>query len=254
MKIDILKALISPKYSIIIDMGAVRTIVITGATGGIGQTIVKKLASGTNQLVLVGRNLEALDKIVEKKSITPPVVSFAVDLENKSARKQLCDDLVAQFGTIDWVIHSAGFVSKEDSISKLDLEVTQKTFEINFFAALDLTTRLNDHISEAGGSIFISSTAGLSGNGFVPAYASAKGALNTFAKSLALSWQGSAKRSVTICPGPTNTPMREYLAGDSAEQQSPSVIAREICQIIEDAKTYPNGSTLLIRDEKTSFV
>lgn len=225
-------------------------ILVIGATGGIGKAITNVLKKESNNLILVAKDSEALQKLAVD---IPHCTTYSIDLENFAERSEFCSKLTGEFEKIDWIIHAAGFITKEDSTANFNENVIKKTFEINYFAPAHITQRLSSKIKPYGGSIFISSTAGMSGNGFVPAYASSKGALNSFARSLALSWQDTLKRSIIVSPGPTNTKMREDLANDSAQHQSPLVIANLVEKIISEATNYANGSNLIVRDGKISF-
>lgn len=233
-------------------MEAKKNIVIIGATGGIGQAIALKLTNRHTNLILVARDIEPLQMLADQSKLTSSII-YAVNLENYLERENFCDEIDKRFEKIDWVIYSAGFISKDDSMMDYKENVAKKTFEINFFAPFHITKRLAAKTENDGGFVFISSTAGISGNGLVPAYASSKGALNSFARSLALSWQETSKRSIIVSPGPTNTKMREELAGDSVQHQSPHIVADLVDKIITEASDYRNGSNLIVRDGKISF-
>ena len=58
---------------------------------------------------------------------------------------------------------------------------------------------------------------------------------------------------LTICPGPTNTPMREKLAKDSINHQDPSIIGEAILQFILKKTDYKNGDVVIIRDGRESL-
>ena len=58
----------------------------------------------------------------------------------------------------------------------------------------------------------------------------------------------SGKTAVVICPGGTNTPMRERLAHDSKLQQPPEVVADLIKDIIDNNSNYSNGDIVIIND------
>lgn len=228
-------------------MGDKKKIVIFGATGGIGRAIIADLAMDKNHLILIAKEKESLTKLAHELGQHGfSIETHLTDLEAVSAREVLCDNLIKIHGAIDWIIHGAGFVTKEDGLDTYNESIAKKIFEINFIAPFHITTKLSKKINVGGGIIFISSTAGLRGNGFVPTYASSKSALITFSDSLALSWSTTRKRSIALCPGATNTEMREKLAGDSASQQSPKVISSVINDVINDNSKYQNGSTIVV--------
>lgn len=107
---------------------------------------------------------------------------------------------------------------------------------------------LQDFIAPQGGVISISSTASLWGNPGFPNYAASKGALNTFTLALGKQFDTSERSAIVICPGGTNTAMRERIAHDSSTQQSPEVIAACITEIIEHRSPFKNKDIVVIRD------
>lgn len=231
-----------------------KNILIFGATGGIGRALVNKLATTHHHLILVGRNQGQLEEILHEIKYAGCTASqLCIDLGKEFSYVNACDILIKSDTRIDWIVHSAGHLEKEASLSSEEKKSSvRKTLEINFIAPFLITQSLSSKVRE--GVIFITSTASLNGNGFFPAYAASKGALTTFAKSLSLSWQETKKRSVIVCPGPTQTEMRERVLQDSALHQSPEEIADLVLKIFADEKTYSNGSHLLIKDSQVTVL
>ncbi len=152
---------------------------------------------------------------------------------------------------LGWIVHTAGFIDKKESMKNLKQKTIEETFAVNLFSYMRLTSILLPKLK--GGAIVISSTAGLWGNPEFPAYAVSKGAVNTFTEVLAHSFEGGGRRAIAICPGPTNTNMRERIARDAAKQQSPDVIAALVSTIIKE-KHYKNGDIVSVRGGKRRIV
>ena len=85
-----------------------KTILITGATSGIGLAAAKKLANEKNQLILCGRRQRKLDEISEELSKSVNVLSLYFDISNKNEVNKLLRNLPKEFSSIDILINNAG--------------------------------------------------------------------------------------------------------------------------------------------------
>ena len=93
-----------------------KTILITGATSGIGLAAAKKLANEKNQLILCGRRQRKLDEISEELSKSANVLSLCFDVSNKNEVNRLLNDLPEQFSSVDVLINNAGNAHGLDTI------------------------------------------------------------------------------------------------------------------------------------------
>lgn len=218
-----------------------KTILIIGANSDIGTAI-------TNSLRLVLSPQSTI--ILHHRS--PHSEGVAGDLSNPTAITTLCNSIRQQTPTIDWIIYVAGAIIATETTKLLSPEETRLIFQVNTLAPLHIIEQLETQLNEQGGVILISSTAGAYGNGGYPIYASAKGALNIYAKSLAKRWHPH-KHAFSICPGGTNTKMRERIAGDATTQQSPSVIATVVCDMVTAPESF-SQSLYLVRDGQVSLL
>jgi NAD(P)-dependent dehydrogenase (short-subunit alcohol dehydrogenase family) len=94
-----------------------------------------------------------------------------------------------------------------------------------------------------------SSTAGLWGGGTTPLYAASKSALHGFAFSLQKDF-GSERSSIVVCPGPSNSPMREAHAQDATLHQSPDTIAKILLDDVLSARDEREQKLFVIRKGK----
>ena len=98
--------------------------------------------------------------------------------------------------------------------------------------------------------ISISSTAGVWGNPDYPIYSSSKAALNVFTSSIHKKWLTQNKYAFSICPGPTNTQMRERIARDAALHQKTNIVAEYIGKILSTPEKYKNHPLYIVRENK----
>jgi len=227
-------------------------IVITGASGGIGEIIVEKAIN--SGLIVVGNGLEErkLFKLQQKYG-EGRFLPFVLNLTDVKNFYKFQEFIKNKIGGIDWLIHCAGFINENESKLLFDQEMIENTFEINVESVIALSYLLMPLIQKDGGIIAVSSTAGLWGNELYPIYSSSKGALNIFMRSLARQMKKTSQSSITICPGPTNTVMRERIAHDAIDHQSPEIVANVIANIIKGINSYKNGDIVIVKNNLESL-
>ena len=154
------------------------TILITGASGGLAQEMVKLLQN--DQLILLGRNKE---KLAQLYGNYPHAELIEIDITDDSALESLVTDLYLRYGKIDVLINNAGYGIFEefDQISDQDIH---QMFEVNTFALMNLSRRLASRMKESrkGHIINIVSMAGLIATGKSSLYSATKFAANWFFK------------------------------------------------------------------------
>ena len=231
-----------------------KKILIIGATGGIGSAIVQTISKLDNtQLILVDRNEDNLASLIKNiPSTINPDNSHIVNLENTDEVATLCEKIIKEHEKIDWIVNTAGFISKEEQNFSSSEDMIKSTFNINTLSVIQITQALAPILNEGGGIINISSTAGIWGNDQYPVYSASKGALNTFTQATARFFTSKKLTAIALCPGPTNTPMRESIANDAQNHQSPNIIAETVTDILSNQK-YKNGDILITRGGVTKI-
>jgi NAD(P)-dependent dehydrogenase (short-subunit alcohol dehydrogenase family) len=86
-----------------------RVIVITGASGGLGQVVAQHFAESGAGMVLASTNADKLEELVHKLGLLPDrVLSLAVDLSNPASARKILDAATNQFGQVDILLHFVG--------------------------------------------------------------------------------------------------------------------------------------------------
>lgn len=189
-------------------------ILITGSTSSIGESIVLKLAREYN-LILHGRNEQKLLKLSE---LIVEYCDTRIFLSDLSEIVTLGNDLklflVAERIQIKGFVHCAGLL-KILPIKHFGLEYTQQIFNINFFSAIEIIKVLLSSINnkKLDNIIFISALFSKRGDKGNSVYASSKGAIDTFVKSLALELSPKVRIN-SVLPGAIETKMTEDLFRD----------------------------------------
>jgi len=162
------------------------TVLLTGASGGLGTFMALAFAEHKVRQVLVahpGACLEDLQKAVEKRG--GEAIVIVCDLREEAQRKQLLRDIRQKFGPIDILINNAGveFTSAYHELSEEDIYCTLR---VNLEAPMILSRLILPEMLERrrGHIVNISSLAGKSGPAFEEPYAATKAGLIAFTSSL----------------------------------------------------------------------
>ena len=225
-----------------------RTILITGASGGLAQEMVKGLPD--DQLILLGRSQEKLANLYGNH---PQVELIEIDITDDSALETLVANLYLRYGKIDVLINNAGYGIFEDfdQISDKDLH---QMFEVNTFALMNISRRMGARMKEKrqGHIINIVSMAGLIATAKSSLYSATKFAAIGFSNALRLELLPYGVYVTTVNPGPIRTPFFDQADPDGAYLQSverfllePDKVAKKIVGIIGKNKRELNLPIIL---------
>jgi NAD(P)-dependent dehydrogenase (short-subunit alcohol dehydrogenase family) len=190
-----------------------KTVLITGASSGIGKASAKYFMSqGWNVIATMrtpenGKNLAGLDNVWVTH----------LDVQNHDSIRQAIEAGIARFGKIDALINNAGF-SLFGVFETIAREKIQEQFDVNVFGIMDVTRAILPHFrnNKSGLIINISSRAGLVGLPMISLYCATKYALEGFSESLAyeLASQNIVVKIVEPSGGVTNTRFAERMGSE----------------------------------------
>lgn len=206
---------------------------ITGASGGIGTSIAKRLSSMGMHLVITGRNVEKLE--ILKKEIEDSDTKVHIIVADTSLRdtpKQLIDETIQVFGKLDLLVNNAGYAVLK-SMKDTDVDEWDHCIAVNarapFFICRESISYLQE--SSCGTIINISSVVGRLGYENQAVYTASKHALMGFSKVLAKEVQSLGIRVHTIAPGGVATDMVKTTRSDLDVSQL--IQPKEIADIVE---------------------
>lgn len=232
-----------------------KVVLITGATGGIGKSIARKMREKGAKLILSGTRQDVLNNIVSE--FGNEAKGIVTDLNDKDDIISLADEAEKCFGQIDVLINNAG-VTADNLFMRMKDEDWEKVININLTAAMRLTRQVIRGMIKKrfGRVIFISSVVGYTGNAGQTNYSASKSALVGLTKSLALE---VASRGITcnlIAPGFISTPMTDKLSDDQKNNivknipvnrlGMPDDISNACVYLASDEASFITGSTLHI--------
>lgn len=201
-----------------------KTIVITGAGTGIGKACALAFAREGYQVVISGRRFEVLEKLAdEMKALGYSVWPVACDVSRESECKNLIEETIKNFGSMDVLINNAG-ISMRALFSDVDLNVMRKLMDTNFWGAVYCTKYALPHLLKTKGSVVgISSIAGKKGLPGRTGYSASKFALEGFLETLRTENIKNDLHVLIACPGFTASEIRNssLSADGSAQGESP---------------------------------
>lgn len=232
-----------------------KTILVTGASSGIGKSIAVECSKMGAILVILGRNEERLKQTYQELEGEGHQM-FSVELTSSESLKSILNDLPV----IDGLVNAAGIL-KRIPFKLLDSDALEEVMGVNFFAPAMLTKDLlnSKKITKGASIVFISSISGnycsSVGN---TAYSSSKGALNALSENVALELAARNIRVNTVNPGMIATDML-YQKSLSEEQINkdlqnyplnrygkPEDVAYAVIYLLSGASSWVTGSSLLI--------
>ena len=184
-----------------------KTILITGATSGIGLAAAKKLAKSKNQLILCGRRQRKLDEISSELSKTSNILSLCFDVSEKNEVTKLLDNLPEGFSSIDILINNAGNAHGMDTIQDGSLEDWDNMIDSNVKGLLYVSRIIIPKMIEkqCGHIINIGSLAGREVYEKGNIYCATKHAVNAISKAMRIDLNKTGIKVSEINPGLVET-------------------------------------------------
>lgn len=189
-----------------------KTIVVTGASSGIGRQCAIDCSKMGAKVVLIARNEERLKETLSSMEGDDHMVQ-PFDLTDYAGLKNFVKDIVLQAGPIDGLVNCAG-ISTTLPLKLMDDAKLEEFFRVNVFSAIDLTRHFCQmgKVNKEGASIiFMSSIMGMVGEKGKSLYSMTKGALVSAVRSLACEFAQRKIRFNAISPGAILTPINQNL-------------------------------------------
>ncbi len=236
-----------------------QTVLVTGASGGIGAAIVERLAAeGALPLIHYGRDRTAAEALLER--IGGKGVILQGDLSEPHGAFGLWHKAEASAGRIHGLVNNAGIRTEAtvDADDDVWLEAWRREFQVSLFAAADLCKEALRHFRTTGGGRIVNMASRAGQRGYAAEampYGAAKAALINLTKSIARSFGKDGVIAVAIAPGWVRTAMADaYIAqygkpsavadipiGEMAE---PAEVAELVAFALRPSQASLNGATL----------
>ena len=222
-----------------------KVVLITGASSGIGLALSWVAAKNNCNLMLTGRNQDALNNLkieIHNRFPNSQVQILAGDISNEPFCHDLVKNCIQHFNKIDVLINNAG-MSMRGLLNDTDLSVLKRLMDVNFWGAVYLTKYALPYLLQSQGSVIgVSSIAGFKGLPARTGYSSSKFALQGFLESLRNENHKTGLHVLIACPGYTESNIRKTalnangeIQGETPLNESKLMSAEEVAEKIWQA-------------------
>ncbi|WP_449044777.1 SDR family NAD(P)-dependent oxidoreductase [Paracoccus versutus] len=184
-----------------------KTVIVTGAAGGIGSAIARRFAAEGARVVITDVNAEGAEATA---AAIPGSRALASDISQPEGCRAIIENVIATEGAIDVLCNNAG-INRRGNLLALTPEDWRLSFAINVDAMFHLCQAALPHMIAAGGGAIVN-TASQWGLHPAPnhiAYNVTKAAVASFTQNLARDYAPQKIRVNAVCPGEIHTPMLE---------------------------------------------
>ncbi len=220
------------------DIGQRQTVVITGASGGLGAAIARRYAADGAAVGLIARRSSELQALAAEHPAQYRLQ--AADVRDSATMRAAAEALAATQGLPDIVIANAGVSIGTLTEAPEDEQAFRDVFEINVIGMMNTFQPYAAAMRARGHGVLvgIASVAGYRGLPGSGAYSSSKAAVISYLESLRVELRGSGVSVITICPGYIVTAMTSKNPYRMPFIMSADTAAAKIAAIIARRKTY----------------
>lgn len=245
-----------------------KTVIVTGASSGIGAQLSRQLLQAGANVILCARSEDKMKNVVESLQISPDkYLIISVDFSAKPDFENIVKSILAKFPTVDIILNNAG-IAQKSLVQETSEEVERRVMEVNYFANINFTKALLPHFiaNKSGHIVGISSILGEIGLPFVAPYCASKHALNGYYNGLRYDVEKHNIDVSIVSPGFIKTDItKKSLTGDGKRHEQDSVAqekgmeasicAQRILQKVAKKKrqSYVGGLELLMPKFATLF-
>lgn len=235
---------------------------VTGASGGVGRAISKRLASEGCKLVLLGRNRDRLAKVASEAGDKKNVLFVVADITKEAEVLLAIEQTISTFDKIDILVNNAGTINDPAPFHETSDDQWNELIDTNLIGTFRMTkASLPLMMKNRSGSIVnISSVLGIRSIPKVPlsVYGVTKAGIIMFTRSIAVEYGQYGIRSNCLCPSTIRSSIIEpYLQDENAKKilestfplrriGEPDDIAGAVAYLCSDDARWISGSTMMV--------
>ncbi len=221
-----------------------RAVVVTGASGGLGDAVVEAFTSRGAKVIRVARKLAGESD--ERESCH----GAAADLTSEEGARRVVEEALRHYGRLDCVAHLVGGFAAGATVAESDEETWDRMFTLNLKTAWQMARAAIPEMiaAERGRLIFVGSRAGVEPAAGMGAYAASKAALHAMVRTIAAEVDGHGITANAVLPSIIDTPANRKAMPDADYTRwvSPREIAALIAHLAADAAAGVNGALIPI--------
>jgi NAD(P)-dependent dehydrogenase (short-subunit alcohol dehydrogenase family) len=222
-----------------------RAVVITGANGGLGASVVQRFLEGGATVVGVARKIQASD------FDNPRFTAMTADLTDSAAVSRMVSDVVSRFGRIDALVHVMGGFAGGKTIAETDDATWMQMQNLNLTSAFYVSRAVVPHMRKAGFGriVAVGSLTATEPHAGLGAYVTFKAALVTLIRTLALENGAAGITANAVLPGTMDTPANRSAMPDAdfSKWLKTSDVAETIHWLASDSAGQVNGAAIPVR-------
>ncbi|GAA2061738.1 SDR family oxidoreductase [Williamsia deligens] len=191
-----------------------RTIVIPGATSGIGRALAVALHQAGNTVIAGGRRRGLLDELAAEH---PGIEAVVVDVADPASIAAATADVLDRFPQTDTLITMAGFAEPEDLTTSGFVDTAERIVTTNILGTVRLVGAFTEHLAQMGSGTIVTVSSGLAFTPLapMPTYSATKAFVHAFTDSLRIQLRDSGVRVRELVPPAVQT---EIFAGQSSAE------------------------------------
>lgn len=186
-----------------------KSVVVTGASSGMGWKIALDFAKEGANVVAVARRKERLDELVkEAQGLEGKILAYPGDVSIQEVNEGMIEFAIQKFGSLDILVNNAGIMDEFIPIADLSNDVWDRIMKVNLEGPMFAMRKAVQVMleQETGGNIVnIASIGGVNGCRAGAAYTASKHALVGLSKNTAFMYVGKGIRCNVVCPGGVET-------------------------------------------------
>jgi short-subunit dehydrogenase len=224
------------------------TVLITGASSGIGLELARCFAADGSRLVLVARNTSALEKLAGelRRDYKVEATVLTADLSLPETPGKIFTELKGRGIAVDVLVNNAGF-GAHGLFSELPLQRQLEMIQVNVAALTELTGLFLPGMVERhlGGVLNVASVAGFVPGPGMAVYYATKAFVLSFTEALAGELAGTGVKVMALCPGPTETNFFKVAhANDAQLVRVADMTAKEVA--VQGHRDFRGGSVVVV--------
>ncbi len=224
--------------------------IVSGASGGIGLAVSRRLAAEGARIVLVGRHAEKLNHAADlmRQAGAPDVWASVCDVSVEAQVIATVAGTLHRFGRLDVVVNDAGLMEFKP-LKELTTDDWLRALGVDLLGAFYFTKQAFLHMKPGGSVVNVSSIHAVETSPLVAPYAAAKAALNSLTRSAAIEGKPLGIRVNAVLPGAIDTPMLwdnpNVKSGaekiDKADVGRPEDVADAVAYLASDRAAFVQG-------------